>query len=119
MTLSEIPVVRDDARCESCGKSFEWHKTNKPRHPFVYPGEAGSTAFLNPRRDRDVPERELVAQRRAQRAAMPLDPVLRQALIDKGVLTPQDLRDAEEKIQTVTGLFNQTGPVMRGESNGE
>jgi hypothetical protein len=32
----------------------------------------------------------------------PFDPVLRQALIDKGVLTPQDLRDAEEKIRAVT-----------------
>lgn len=119
MTLSEMPVVRDDARCESCGKSFEWHKTNKARHPFVYPGEAGSTAFLNPRRDRDVPERELVAQRRAQGPSWLLDPVLRQALMDKGVLTPQDFRDAEEKIRAVTDLFNQTGPVMRGESNGE
>jgi hypothetical protein len=50
---------------------------------------------------------------------MPIDPVLRQALVDKGVLTPQDLREAEEKIHAITGLFNQQGPVMRGATDGQ
>jgi hypothetical protein len=36
---------------------------------------------------------------------MPFDPVLRQALIDAGVLTPQQLRDAEDKIRSITGQF--------------
>lgn len=35
----------------------------------------------------------------------PFDPVLRQALIDKGVLTPDDLRNAEAKILVVSGQF--------------
>jgi hypothetical protein len=37
----------------------------------------------------------------------PHDPVLRQALIDKGVLTPDDLRNAEAKIAVVTGEFHE------------
>lgn len=41
------------------------------------------------------------------RPAYPIDPVLRQALVDAGVITPQDLRNAEEKIQAITGLFNE------------
>jgi hypothetical protein len=36
----------------------------------------------------------------------PHDPVLRQALIDKGVLTPDDLRDAQAKILMVSGAFH-------------
>jgi hypothetical protein len=40
-------------------------------------------------------------------SSMPFDPVLRQALINKGVLTPQDLRDAEATIAVVTGLMTQ------------
>lgn len=42
----------------------------------------------------------------------PHDPVLRQALIDKGVLTPQDLRDAEDKIMAISAQFHQ---VLREE----
>jgi hypothetical protein len=33
----------------------------------------------------------------------PVDPVLRQALMDKGVLAPDDLRAAEQKIKATTG----------------
>jgi hypothetical protein len=32
----------------------------------------------------------------------PFDPVLRMALIDKGIITPDDLRTAEEKIHATT-----------------
>jgi hypothetical protein len=38
---------------------------------------------------------------------MPFDPVLRQALIDKGLLTVDDLRDAETKVLMVSGQFHQ------------
>lgn len=38
--------------------------------------------------------------------AFPFDPVLRQALIDKGVLTPEDLTQAELKIRAVSGMVN-------------
>jgi hypothetical protein len=34
--------------------------------------------------------------------SLPFDPVLRQALIDAGVITPRDLTVAEEKIRSVT-----------------
>lgn len=33
----------------------------------------------------------------------PFDPVLRQALVDKGILTPDDLKNAEAKIRMITG----------------
>lgn len=36
-------------------------------------------------------------------APWPFDPVLRTALIDKGILTVDDLRNAEDKIRATTG----------------
>jgi hypothetical protein len=45
--------------------------------------------------------------------AYPFDPILRQALIDKGVITPQDLADAQAKIEVVTAVFKT--PLMRSE----
>lgn len=50
-------------------------------------------------------------------SAWPFDPVLRQALMDKGVLTPQDLRDAQIKIEAITSAtFNAPldGVEVRG-----
>lgn len=55
----------------------------------------------------DEPQTPAVKQ-----SSMPFDPVLRQALVDKGVLTVEDLRAAEEKIRAISGMFNQE--VTRG-----
>jgi hypothetical protein len=64
-----------------------------PRHAPVLDGGGES---LPKKKDKEtVPVQATVS-------AWPFDPVLRQALIDKGVLVPQDLRDAEEKIRAVT-----------------
>lgn len=106
----------DPEICQTCDNSRAWHEANKPMHPFN-DGQAGATAFLGRRDQRREPgpQRGSEAARLSQRAAYPIDPVLRQALVDKGVLTPQDLKDAEDKIQAITGLFHQSNlPVTRG-----
>jgi len=74
--------------CRTCNRVHGVDGYN-PRHPFngLHPSE--------PAEVRPVPKR------------WPFDPVLRQALIDKGVLTPDDLRNAEIKITVVTGVFDQ------------
>ena len=82
-------------------------------------GQAGAAAFLGmKRRDRgnSPGDNGNGAQRGSQTAPWPFDPVLRQALIDKGVLTPEDLRDAEDKIRAVTAQF--TG-ITEGSRNGQ
>lgn len=109
---------KDPEICQTCDNSRAWHQANKPVHPFN-DGQAGATAFLGRRDQRREPGGQRGSQMAsmAARPAYPIDPVLRQALVDKEILTPQDLRDAEEKIQMVTGLFNQQGPVMRGGSD--
>jgi hypothetical protein len=65
-----------------------------PQHAPVLDGGGESL----PKKDRKRPP----AAAQAAVSPWPFDPVLRQALIDKGVLTPQDLRDAEDKIRAVT-----------------
>ncbi len=67
--------------CSVCQKPHPWPDGTMPRHPFngIQAPEAPSAP------------------------AHPFDPVLRQALIDKGVLTPDDLRQAEAKINVITG----------------
>lgn len=107
-----LDMIDPDTEC-ACGQTFAWHQANQPRHPFSPKGVA---AILGDRRDRGDRNGVKTAQRGAERAATtvphaawPFDPVLRQALIDKGVLTPDDLRDAEAKIHEMSVVFNQGG----------
>lgn len=44
-------------------------------------------------------------------APFPFDPVLRQALIDKGVLTFEDLVEADRKIRMVSGMVSDGGGI--------
>lgn len=102
MSDTVVPGMSD--KCKTCGNTYGWHIEEQPRHPF----NGGSVPFKatfgdrTRRDDRNGPQR---GSDGATRQAWPMDPVLRQALIDKGVLTPQDLRDAEEKIQVTTAQF--------------
>jgi hypothetical protein len=100
--------------CHTCKKSGdprvanEWHPF---RHPINVNGTIPSTeTFGKTPPDRlggsghPIPPRD--AHVNVQ--TMPFDPVLRQALVDKGILTPDDLREAEAKIRVVTGQFQET-----------
>lgn len=83
--------------CTMCGKTLGNHQGM--RHPYSPEGvEWGMSVQVN-----DKPT-ELPAGMRA--ISSPFDPILRQALIDKGVITPDDLLNAEAKIKAVTNDFN-------------
>lgn len=83
-------------QCQTCHKTHPWPDGTTPRHPF-------NDGTLRGIEVRGIPDPEPVGEAATQ--AWPFDPVLRQALIDKGVLTVQDLRDAEDKIRVVTSTF--------------
>lgn len=96
--------------CHTCGRR---HTDDfQPRHPFndgSVPASAtfGHRAPDGVRRHRSGPQRGAEGPQNVDPIAVaPFDPVLRQALVDKGILTPQDLRDAEEKIRAVTSAFH-------------
>jgi len=84
----------NDATCTMCQRVHGVDGWN-PQHAPVLGGGGES---LPKKKDKERPP----VQGAVAVSAWPFDPVLRQALIDKGVLTPQDLRDAEQKIRAVT-----------------
>jgi hypothetical protein len=97
--MTTIPALEDV--CLTCGKTYGWHIDNQPRHPFNH-GQDGATAFLKRRGDRPVQRGPIGAQEGSegpQIASMTTDPVLRIALINKGILTPTDLAAAEEALR--------------------
>lgn len=98
-------AIDDDAECGTCGNSFAWHRENNPIHPFN-DGSAGAQAFLGPRRDRDHQRGPKTSQDGAQTlptVVWPTDPVLRVALMNAGVITADDLRNAEQQLRAAMG----------------
>ncbi len=95
--------MKTDEHCHTCGQSGEWHQINQPRHPFNDGNLATAETF-----GQRVPggtQRPPAASEPVTESPWPFDPVLRQALIDKGVLTPDDLVRAERTIRAVTAQF--------------
>jgi hypothetical protein len=119
--MSDLRTVNGDDRCGTCSQTFQWHQDNQPRHPFNT-GQEGAKDFLNPRRDRDTRNRGNVAQRDAEsppHVVWPTDPVLRIALINAGVITPDHLRMAEDMLRSSMGLGGPDGESTEEARRGE
>lgn len=103
--------------CKTCGQDADWHVANTPRHAFNDGTMSGSQTFgvKLPGGGRGPAGSALDAgialELHQQTSPWPFDPVLRQALIDKGVLTVDDLSEAERKIRAVTAQFTQGGDL--------
>jgi len=106
-----ISKMTDDiVTCITCGNSGPSSDV-KTWHPFRH--------HLKTENDEDVPNvfkkpgpsssghNGAEASVSVVQSSMPFDPVLRQALIAKGILTPSDLREAEEAISAITGMMTQ------------
>ena len=96
--------------CKTCGRDRQWHEDNATRHPYndgsIPPSETFGKRLADGTRVPATP-----ADVQAVEARWPFDPVLRQALINKGVITPEDLTNAEAQIRAVTDQFNASGGV--------
>lgn len=106
---TELPV----GTCHTCGKPHEGDY--RPRHPYN-DGTLGASETFGKRLasgDRTQPVTVTQQDGMTQSVGLqwPFDPVLRQALIDKGVITPDDLIEAEKKIRAVTSA------VMGGQND--
>lgn len=99
-----MTISPSSEKCTTCNRSHS-EPGYAPRHPFN-DGTLPVSATFGTKTRRDQPKDGSVEVRAVQ---WPFDPVLRQALIDKGILTPQDLHDAEEKIKAVTAQWHQGG----------
>lgn len=95
--------------CYFCGNTREWHKNNFARHRFsINHAELHDTS-----RDQKPPQTRSDAAITHTRT--PFDPALRLALIEAGVITIQQLGDAEEKLRIVAKMVNE----KIGDSGGE
>lgn len=97
----ENPSVEPPS-CSVCGRQKDWHDANDTVHAFTT--REGGSAFGPSRERRTSDEKRPSAVPDDAPAVMrwPFDPVLRQALVDKGILTVEDLEAAEQKIRTAS-----------------
>jgi hypothetical protein len=115
MTMTtKIDNPQEDDVCTTCQKTYGWHVENRPRHAFNPGGSVPVSATFGRRRadGTNEPSRGRHGDAEGAGAAVlgpyPFDPVLRQALVDKGVITGDDLREAERKIADMsTIIFGQ------------
>ena len=80
--------------CLICGKDEQWHRDNQPNHDFSIDGRLTKRA---PSQASDP------SSQNRPRINMGGDPVLRMALIRKGVITPEDLTQVEAEL-SATGI---------------
>lgn len=98
--------MSDTDVCRTCKNTRAWHSANHPRHPFK-PEHTGSTPTL------DGPNVAVTTLH------VPHDPILRLALINKNVITPDDLADAEKTFKYLNGGDDgRSGPPEGGLSQG-
>lgn len=80
--------------CTMCERPEDYHGGRYGvRHPFTPPGVSQRL---------EAPDTSGFVKQSAA-PDMPFDPILRMALINKGVLTPQDLTDAERIVSAISG----------------
>lgn len=78
----------------------------KKHHPFTSPGQSLEMREMPfKRKGEKVPEERSENAPGVEMLQIPFDPVLRQALIMKGILTVEDLHNAEEMIRVTTQMF--------------
>lgn len=116
---------RDNGPCRTCGR-FHDEPGYEPVHAFnngsLSPsetfGKKGPDGVRRPR----VGVNATGTNSEVTELPWPFDPVLRQALIDKGIITPMDLVNAEMKIRAVTQSMDAMVGVVaaaRREQNGD
>jgi hypothetical protein len=96
--------------CRMCGQSQQWHLDMNPRHPFT-PRDGASSPTLTVMDDSPV----------IRQMDTPFDPVLRLALVNAGVITAEQLSQAEKDFHMINGGGNHgsSGPSQTGLSQGQ
>lgn len=88
----DVPV------CNACGRTSDDH--TGMRHPFSPKG--ASTSWLKPQKIQAPDVRKFQQEMETRPSSPPpFDPVLRQALIAKGVITAEELADADKLIRAL------------------
>lgn len=94
------------AVCTICAQPEGMHNGTSIRHTFTPPGVDVDTSQFARKRPKvadegdDTPDVDSAPVTRVQ---TPMDPVLRTALIERGVISIEDLEAAERKVHALTG----------------
>lgn len=112
--MTDQKIIDTRPVCVICAATEDQHEGR--RHAFTPEGTRVDTSQFGPRRSerkgqgddasRRIPSAHIAAQ-------TPFDPVLRQALISKGILSVQDLADAEAMINALTNGMIPPSPRPR------
>lgn len=78
-----------EGHCGLCGRDEEWHKENKPRHPYL-----GNPSGLN---NEPKPEGKVV------KGSTGVDIALRMALVEAGVISYGQIVVSEERLRNAAG----------------
>jgi hypothetical protein len=112
-------MTDENSVCRICGQTFSWHQDNRPRHPFI---EKHSDRVMplgknkEEKKQQDKPKKVVLETRE-----WPSDPILRIALVKKGILTQADILAAEAELREAaeSGGVIQVAGRHSGESSGE
>lgn len=84
--------------CKMCGRDEDWHNVHRARHPFI-PKDSDAVMPLKPKKNQpdkaDTKKKKVVLETRE----WPSDPILRIALVKKGILTQADIIAAEAELR--------------------
>jgi hypothetical protein len=98
MTTTDGDEVKADIdRCRMCNNDRQWHRENRPRHPFT--PQDGSLAFLGDRK-KDQAKADHPSQSHVKvLPGLPSDPALRILMIELGLITQDQLTEVENRIR--------------------
>lgn len=110
-----------DEKCSLCSQTEAWHKEHRPKHPFATEGQEipplnGATERKRREAMANAAAEERMATRRGAATSGPItemtpsptihwpsDPVLRMILVEKGLITTDDLDSAEKRLRAISG----------------
>jgi hypothetical protein len=80
-----------EQRCTVCKQTESWHREHRPAHAFQAVGSRLEAAVYD---ESPTP----------QPMRAPFDPILRMLLIDKGLITVEELEEAERKLKAASAM---------------
>jgi hypothetical protein len=120
-----VPATDDDnGLCSMCGHSAVWHRESNPRHKFN--ADPGSLNETPPKIVAESSEPEpytlgvgTVTNRFQQQAAqLMIDPVLRMALVNAGVITVEQIDAAQRMSDTLNGVAHESSYLEASDFDG-